>query len=128
MPKGPVSFQLEQAVGDRPVILLFAPSERSPAYESQIPLLDDATLRELHPLLVRVFTDGDSYAGDERIDDAVLRLVADLGGQVAAEHGIGNAKSRWLTLARSPQELATHVATKHALDPEGVLNPGVLSR
>ncbi len=72
MPKGPVSFQLEQAVGDRPVILLFAPSERSPAYESQIPLLDDATLRELHPLLVRVFTDGDSYAGDERIDDASI--------------------------------------------------------
>jgi FAD/FMN-containing dehydrogenase len=64
--------------------------------------------------------------GDERVDDAVLRLVADLGGQVAAEHGIGRAKARWLTLARSPEELAAHAALKRALDPLGVLNPGVL--
>ena len=63
---------------------------------------------------------------DERVDDAVLRLVADLGGQVAAEHGIGRAKARWLALARTPGELAAHAATKRALDPQGVLNPGVL--
>ena len=63
---------------------------------------------------------------DERVDDAVLRLVAQLGGQVAAEHGIGRAKARWLDLARSPQELARHASIKHALDPRGVLNPGVL--
>jgi FAD/FMN-containing dehydrogenase len=65
-------------------------------------------------------------ADDERIDDAVLRLVADLGGQVAAEHGVGRAKARWLALARSPQELAAHAALKRGLDPRGVLNPGVL--
>lgn len=63
---------------------------------------------------------------DVHIDDAVLRLVADLGGQVAAEHGVGRAKARWLTLARTPEELAVHAAAKHALDPQGVLNPGVL--
>ena len=64
---------------------------------------------------------------DERVDDAVLRLVADLGGQVAAEHGIGRAKARWIRLARSPEELAIHARNKHALDPQGVLNPGVLT-
>jgi FAD/FMN-containing dehydrogenase len=64
---------------------------------------------------------------DERIDDAVLRLVAKLGGQVAAEHGIGRAKARWLNIARTPEELASHVAVKRVLDPRGVLNPGVLS-
>jgi FAD/FMN-containing dehydrogenase len=64
---------------------------------------------------------------DERVDDAVLRLVADLGGQVAAEHGIGRAKARWLTLARSPEDLAAHAARKRTLDPAGILNPGVLS-
>jgi FAD/FMN-containing dehydrogenase len=63
---------------------------------------------------------------DERVDNAVLQLVAQLGGQVAAEHGIGRAKARWLTLARSPEELALHATVKHALDPRGVLNPGVL--
>jgi FAD/FMN-containing dehydrogenase len=65
---------------------------------------------------------------DERVDDAVLRFVADLGGQVAAEHGIGHAKARWLTLARSPEELAAHAALKRTVDPAGILNPGVLSR
>ena len=42
---------------------------------------------------------------DERVDDAVLRLVLDHGGSIAAEHGIGRAKARWLAFARSPEEL-----------------------
>jgi FAD/FMN-containing dehydrogenase len=63
---------------------------------------------------------------DETVDDAVLRLVAAHGGQVAAEHGIGRAKARWLTLARSPEELSLHASIKRTLDPRGVLNPGVL--
>jgi FAD/FMN-containing dehydrogenase len=63
---------------------------------------------------------------DERVDEAVLRLVVDHGGSIAAEHGIGRAKARWLGLARSPEELAVHAAIKRALDPGGILNPGVL--
>ena len=63
---------------------------------------------------------------DERVDDAILRLVVDHGGSIAAEHGIGRAKARWLGLARSPEELAVQAAIKRALDPGGLLNPGVL--
>ena len=63
---------------------------------------------------------------DERVDDAVLRLVVEHGGSIAAEHGIGRAKARWLGLARSPEELAVQAAIKRALDPGGLLNPGVL--
>ena len=63
---------------------------------------------------------------DESVDDAVLRLVLDHGGSIAAEHGIGRAKARWLTSARSPAELAVQAAIKRALDPAGLLNPGVL--
>jgi FAD/FMN-containing dehydrogenase len=63
---------------------------------------------------------------DERVDEAVLRLVVDHGGSIAAEHGIGRAKARWLGLARSPEELAVHAAIKRALDPHGILNRGVL--
>ena len=63
---------------------------------------------------------------DERVDEAVLSLVVDHGGSIAAEHGIGRAKARWLGLARSPEELAVHAAIKRALDPGGILNPGVL--
>ena len=63
---------------------------------------------------------------DDRIDDAVLTYVASLGGSISAEHGIGNAKKRWVHLNRSEAELDAMRATKRALDPDGILNPNVL--
>jgi FAD/FMN-containing dehydrogenase len=39
---------------------------------------------------------------DEAPDEAVLRLVAEHGGSISAEHGIGRAKAPWLDLSRSP--------------------------
>ena len=58
--------------------------------------------------------------------DRVLRLVAAAGGSISAEHGIGRAKAPWLELTRSPAEIAAMRAVKAALDPAGLLNPGVL--
>jgi len=49
-----------------------------------------------------------------------------MGGTISAEHGVGIAKTPWLHLVRTPAELATMSAVKHALDPTGTLNPGVL--
>jgi len=46
---------------------------------------------------------------------------------VSAEHGIGRAKARWLGLSRSAAEIAAMRAIRTALDPAGLLNPGVLS-
>ncbi len=63
---------------------------------------------------------------DERADDAVLRLVAELGGSISAEHGIGIAKRPWLELTRSAADIAAMRAIKRALDPAGILNPGVI--
>ena len=63
---------------------------------------------------------------DETVDDAVLRLVSECGGSISAEHGVGVAKRRWLELTRSPEEIAAMRAVKAALDPHGLLNPGVL--
>jgi len=66
-------------------------------------------------------------AGDhEAITAEVLGAAAALGGTISAEHGVGVAKTRWLHLVRSPAELAAMAAVKHALDPHGILNPGVL--
>ena len=63
---------------------------------------------------------------DERVDEAVLALVAEHGGSISAEHGVGVAKRRFLGLTRTPEEVAAMVAVKRALDPAGMLNPGVL--
>ncbi|MPZ72703.1 MAG: FAD-binding protein [Nitriliruptorales bacterium] len=63
---------------------------------------------------------------DEALDDALLRLVAQLGGSISAEHGIGVAKRPWLGLTRDETDMAAMAAVKAALDPADLLNPGVL--
>ena len=63
---------------------------------------------------------------DERVDEAVLGLVARHGGSISAEHGVGVAKRRFLGFTRTPEEIAAMTAVKRALDPAGVLNPGAV--
>jgi FAD/FMN-containing dehydrogenase len=63
---------------------------------------------------------------DEAVDDAVLGLVCEFGGSISAEHGIGRAKVGWLERDRGAADVALMRAIKRALDPAGVLNPGVL--
>jgi FAD/FMN-containing dehydrogenase len=65
-------------------------------------------------------------ADPDALTDAVLRAVARHGGTISAEHGVGIAKARWLSLVRSPVELELMAATKRVWDPDGLLNPGVL--
>ncbi|HWB65923.1 MAG TPA: FAD-binding oxidoreductase [Mycobacteriales bacterium] len=65
-------------------------------------------------------------AQDEAVTDAVLRLVASHGGSISAEHGVGRAKRAWLSLSRSAAEIEMMRQVKAALDPRGLLNPGVL--
>jgi FAD/FMN-containing dehydrogenase len=62
----------------------------------------------------------------EQVEDAVLRLVSSYGGSISAEHGVGRAKRNWLELSRSATEIEMMRAIKRALDPQGLLNPGVL--
>lgn len=68
----------------------------------------------------------DALDQDEAVTDAVLRLVASYGGSISAEHGVGRAKRAWLGLSRSQSEIAAMRAVKRAVDPTGMLNPGVL--
>jgi FAD/FMN-containing dehydrogenase len=62
----------------------------------------------------------------EAVSDAVLKVIASYGGSISAEHGVGRAKRDWLHLSRSAEEIAMMRAIKDALDPRGLLNPGVL--
>ena len=65
-----------------------------------------------------------SFDTDGAVSDAVLGLVASLGGSISAEHGIGRAKRRWLHLGRGTADIAAMRAVKQALDPVGLLSPG----
>ena len=69
---------------------------------------------------------GSAGVAPDPVADVVLgRVVAD-GGSVSAEHGIGTAKRGWLLRDRSAGDVAAMRAIKAALDPDGIMNPGVL--
>ncbi len=63
---------------------------------------------------------------DHAIDGEVLELVTGFGGSISAEHGVGRMKAEYLHLSRSEAEIATMRAIKKAIDPQGIMNPGVL--
>ncbi len=54
------------------------------------------------------------------------RLVASYGGSMSGEHGDGRARSELLPLMYSPEVLDLFGRVKAVLDPDGLLNPGVL--
>jgi FAD/FMN-containing dehydrogenase len=77
-----------------------------------------------HPHQNFIAHDAEELARIERVVEATLREVIALGGTVAAEHGIGKIKRKWLPLQMSPLQLRAMSAMKHELDPKGILAPG----
>ncbi len=64
----------------------------------------------------------------EDIKTCVHDIVHDMGGSVAAEHGVGRLKVGDLERYADPAKLAAMRAIKGALDPVGILNPGAVLR
>lgn len=65
-------------------------------------------------------------AFEDEISGAVLEIIDRLGGSFSAEHGIGRLKTTTLAHTASPVTLDLMRAVKQALDPNGILNPGVI--
>ncbi len=107
-----------------------------------------AYLRELEALMARHRVDGLAYGhfGDgcvhlrldiplERSGDPLrafmtdaAHLVAEHGGSLSGEHGDGRARSELLPVMYSSRAIAAFEAFKDLLDPDDLLNPGVLVR
>ncbi len=60
----------------------------------------------------------------DRINQRFHDLVAELGGSISAEHGIGRLKKDELARTADPVGLDLMRTLKDALDPDGLLNPG----
>jgi FAD/FMN-containing dehydrogenase len=63
---------------------------------------------------------------EERVNHLVYEAVAQFGGSFSAEHGVGALKADKLEKYQSPVALQMMRAIKSALDPQGIMNPGVV--
>jgi glycolate oxidase len=77
-----------------------------------------------HPHQNFIAKDKEELAVIERVVEKTLRHVLALGGTVAAEHGIGKIKRKWLPLQMSALQISMMLAVKRELDPLGILAPG----
>jgi FAD/FMN-containing dehydrogenase len=117
----PVKLDVSVPVGSLPELVRRLPSAvESAAPGARLVLFGHVNEGNVHVNVLDADTRG------EQVTDAVLRLVADLDGSISSEHGIGRAKVAWLGLSRSQEEITAMRAVKQALDPKGLLNPGVL--
>ena len=117
----PVKLDVSVPTGRLPeLIARLAPTVAGVAPEARLIVFGHVNEGNLH---VNVLDTGDLA---EAVTEAVLRLVAELEGSISSEHGVGRAKAEWLSLSRSATEIAAMRAIKSALDPAGLLNPGVL--
>ena len=58
------------------------------------------------------------------VNRIVYDTVAELGGSISAEHGLGQLKRDEIRAHKSPLELELMRRLKQALDPQGLMNPG----
>ncbi|HEY5898195.1 MAG TPA: FAD-binding oxidoreductase [Burkholderiales bacterium] len=58
------------------------------------------------------------------VNRIVYDTVAELGGSISAEHGLGQLKREEVRSHKDPLELELMLALKRTLDPKGLMNPG----
>ncbi len=79
-----------------------------------------------HPLVVYDAADPDSTVRARKAFDEVMAAAIRLGGTITGEHGVGRAKRAALPDQLGADVMALTRRVKHALDPDGILNPGAV--
>ena len=79
-----------------------------------------------HPIIVYNNQDTAEKARAHVAFGQIMSLAIGLGGTITGEHGVGRLKKAWLVDQIGPDALALTRRIKDALDPDGILNPGVV--
>ncbi|GAB19550.1 putative FAD-linked oxidase [Gordonia effusa NBRC 100432] len=79
-----------------------------------------------HPLIVHDPNDVDETRRATEAFGQIMDLAIELGGTITGEHGVGRLKKGWLPNQVGPDVMEMTRMIKYALDPQGLLNPGVV--
>jgi glycolate oxidase len=78
-----------------------------------------------HPLIVYDPADAAMTQRAHVAFGEIMDLAVGLGGTITGEHGVGRLKRPWLDGYLGPEAMELNRRIKKALDPLGILNPGV---
>ena len=118
----PVEAMAQFITRESPVIEAHYPGTKTVAFGH----LGDGNIH-FHVKAPTGITAPDWYAGDGlAITAHVYDRVAEYGGSLSAEHGIGQAKIAEFARLSDPTRIAALRAIKFAFDPLGIMNPGKL--
>jgi glycolate oxidase len=93
-------------------------------HDVQIPTVAHAGDGNTHPIIVYPRGDTAAKVRAARAFTEVMHLAIRLGGTITGEHGIGRLKKEALADQLGPDVMDLTYRIKHALDPQGILNPG----
>jgi glycolate oxidase len=100
--------------------------EIAAARDTRIVLVAHAGDGNTHPIIAYPPGDAAAEARARLAFGEVMDLALRLGGTITGEHGVGRLKAPWLPAQLGPDVLALTQRIKDALDPDGILNPGVV--
>jgi glycolate oxidase len=90
----------------------------------EIPTIGHAGDGNIHPLIEFDSGDPAAVAAARQAFADIIGLALDLGGTIAAEHGVGTLKRAFLDQELDPVQLAVQRQVRQVLDPDRLLNPG----
>ncbi|MFW6115534.1 MAG: FAD-binding oxidoreductase [Chloroflexota bacterium] len=78
----------------------------------------------LHPNILFDRRDEDQWRRVEQMVADIFQVALDVGGTLSGEHGVGTLKKPYLAEAVGPVAMDVMRSIRHALDPQGIMNPG----
>jgi glycolate oxidase len=120
----PIKFNHDVVVPKGRIPRLFELVERiKREYRLRIPCFGHAGDGNIH---VNIMVDDveEEIRRAHEAERVLFEGVVALEGSISGEHGIGLAKSKFLAIELSADEIALMQRVKRAFDPQGILNPG----
>ena len=93
-------------------------------YDLKVGILANAGDGNMHPMIPADRNNKKQWENVEKALVEIVQAAVDLNGTLSGEHGIGLAKTRFLPLVMSKDDIELMSVIKKAADPDGILNPG----